>query len=395
MPLKDQPAARSVRPESAVQSMPLPPLLQDLPPAVRSAVLPLLERISVPPGGCILQEGAPSDALCILVRGQAVVSKDQDGQPMLVGRLSAGDSFGEIGLLTHEPRSTSVHADGPAEVWRLSQEALEHLRVTTGTDLLTQSARRHATVLGERLARVNTIAAETMQRHLDEFRMRVAFGTLFSNIILLLFLYVSGLGVLRYLSAAGASTTLISAPLLLAMAVGAAAVARISGFSAATFGLTLARWRWVLADSLLWTAVFCAAVTAAKAVLLAVDIPRPGLSLIQPWVSADGWRATLLAYGLYTVLSPVQEFIARGLLQGSLQKMLAGRMVGLRAVLLSNAVFSICHQHLGTGYAVAVFLPGLFWGWMYLRHGSLLGVSLSHIVIGLWVTGVLDLASLV
>lgn len=395
MPLKDQPAARSTRAESAVQSLPLPPLLQDLPPAVRSAVLPLLERINVPSGGCILQEGDPSDALYGLVRGQAVVSKDQDGQPMLVGRLSAGDSFGEIGLLTREPRSTSVHADGPAEVWRLSLGALEHLRVTTGTDLLTQSARRHATVLGERLARVNIIAAETMQRHLDEFRMRVAFGTLFSNIILLLFLYVSGLGVLRYLSAAGASTTLISAPLLLAMAVGAAVVARVSGFSAATFGLTLARWRWVLADSLLWTAVFCAAVTVAKAVLLAVNIPRPGLSLIQPWVSADGWWATLLAYGLYTVLSPVQEFIARGLLQGSLQKMLAGRMVGLRAVLLSNAVFSICHQHLGTGYAVAVFLPGLFWGWMYLRHGSLLGVSLSHIVIGLWVTGVLDLASLV
>lgn len=391
MPLKDQPAARSALPPSAD----LPLLLRDLPPAVRSAVLPLLERLAIPPGGCILREGDPSDALYLLIRGQAVVSKDQGGQPMLVGRLSAGDSFGEVGLLTQEPRSTSVHADGPADVWRLPQSALDHLRRTTGTDLLTQSARRHATALGERLARVNSIAAETMQRHLEEFRMRVAFGTLFSNIILLLFLYVSGLGLLRYLTAAGASSTLVSAPLLLAMAAGAAGIARLSGFSAATFGFTLTRWRWVIADSLLWTTVFCAAVTAAKALLLALEYPRPGLALFQPWVSAEGWQATLLAYVLYTVLSPVQEFIARGLLQGSLQKMLAGRAVGLRAVLLSNAVFSICHQHLGTGYAVAVFLPGLFWGWMYARHGSLLGVSLSHILIGLWVTGVLDLASMV
>ncbi|WP_019645536.1 cyclic nucleotide-binding domain-containing protein [Novispirillum itersonii] len=390
MPLKDQPTA-SLRPSSAL----LPPLLRDLPPAVLAAALPLLDRRQIPDGGCILREGDPSEALCLLVRGQAVVCKELDGQAMPVGRLSAGDSFGEIGLLTREPRSSSVYADGPAEVWTLPLAALDRLYATTGTDLLTQSARRHATALGERLTRVNTIAAETMQRHLDEFRMRVAFGTLFSNIILLLFLYVSGLGLLRHLSAAGASTTLISAPLLLAMAAGAAVVARLSGFSAGTFGFTLARWRWVLWDSLVWTAVFCAAVTAAKALLLASDYPRPGLALIQPWVSAEGAGATAVAYALYVLLSPVQEFIARGLLQGSLQKMLAGRMVMVRAVLLSNAVFSICHQHLGTGYAVAVFVPGLFWGWMYARHGSLLGVCLSHILIGLWVTGVLDLSSMV
>jgi len=31
---------------------------------------------------------------------------------------------------------------------------------------------------------------------------------------------------------------------------------------------------------------------------------------------------------------------------------------------------------------VIVFLPGLFWGWLYSRHNSLLGVSISHLLIG-------------
>jgi hypothetical protein len=42
-----------------------------------------------------------------------------------------------------------------------------------------------------------------------------------------------------------------------------------------------------------------------------------------------------------------------------------------------------------------VFVPGLFWGWLYLRHQTLVGVSVSHLLIGLWVTGVLDLAAFV
>jgi membrane protease YdiL (CAAX protease family) len=81
-------------------------------------------------------------------------------------------------------------------------------------------------------------------------------------------------------------------------------------------------------------------------------------------------------------------------MQGALTRMLTGRMVPLKAILVANAVFSVSHQHLGLGYALVVFVPGLFWGWLYHRQGSLLGVSVSHAIIGLWGTGVLDLASL-
>ncbi|MCY1379099.1 CPBP intramembrane metalloprotease [compost metagenome] len=119
------------------------------------------------------------------------------------------------------------------------------------------------------------------------------------------------------------------------------------------------------------------------------------MDMFKPWVSPAGAVATVLAYGLYVLLSPVQEFVARGLMQGALTRMLTGRWVPLQAILVSNAVFSISHQHLGLGYALAVFVPGLFWGWLYHRHGSLLGVCVSHAIIGLWGAGMLDLASLV
>ena len=361
-------------------------------PELVAQVGPLLTRRDHGDGDAILREGDASDHICLLTEGSAAVFK---GDGANLGTVQAGGYFGEMGVLTGEPRSTSVVAQGPAVVWSLSVEALRSLQASAGVDLLALTLRQQVGVLGERLASTSTVAAQSMRERIEEFRMRVAFGNLFTNVILMLFLYISALGLLRQFAASAGSSTITTSALLVGMTLGAAWIARTSGFTAATFGLTLQRWRWVLADSLLWTALFCAVMTLAKAALLQASPAHAHLALFRPWVSADGLAATVLAYALYIVLSPMQEFIARGMLQGSLQKMLTGRGVGLRAVLVANAIFSLSHQHLGLGYALAVFLPGLFWGWMYHRHNSLLGVAVSHVLLGLWGTGLLDLASIV
>ena len=48
----------------------------------------------------------------------------------------------------------------------------------------------------------------------------------------------------------------------------------------------------------------------------------------------------------------------------------------------------------GLGFAVASFVPGLFWGWMYTKHHSLFGVSVSHILVGVWATFVVGIEHL-
>ena len=97
----------------------------------------------------------------------------------------------------------------------------------------------------------------------------------------------------------------------------------------------------------------------------------------------------------YIILCPIQEFITRGVLQGSLLKSLKGKYRISFSLILSNILFSIAHQHLGLIIAFLMFFPGLFWGWLFQRHQSLIGVSLSHIAIGLWVTVILSLQNLV
>lgn len=369
------------------------PFFSEAPPDLLPRVAPHLRLEHHAAGEAILREGDPPDRLCLLLEGRAAVLK---GEPAArLGSVEAGATVGEMGVLSGAPRSTSVIAETPVRLVSLSREALAAIEAATGFDLIALSLKAQAGVLGQRLAHTNAVAAESMRERLEEYRLRVAFGRLFTHVVLMVFLYTSALGALRALAEAGASTTLVSSMLLVLMAAGSVWIMQASGFPNETFGLTRARWGAVLLEALAWSALFCAVMTAAKAALLRWGDGYAHLPLIAPWTSPEGTFATLAAYGLYLLFAPVQEFVARGLLQGSLQKLLTGRHVGLRAVVVANAIFSISHQHMGLAYALAVFIPGLFWGWLYLRQRSLIGVSVSHVVIGLWGTGVLDLASVV
>ena len=82
------------------------------------------------------------------------------------------------------------------------------------------------------------------------------------------------------------------------------------------------------------------------------------------------------------------------MIQSTLSVVLTGRSARWLPIVLSSAVFSMGHQHLGWSYALASFVPGLFWGWMYQRQRSLIGVSISHALIGVWAC-LLDLFSIV
>jgi membrane protease YdiL (CAAX protease family) len=135
---------------------------------------------------------------------------------------------------------------------------------------------------------------------------------------------------------------------------------------------------------MLWTVVLIAALIIIKWTLIHQVPKYQHLSLFDFDLNGKKYLAfNFLLYGLH---SPIQEFVARGVLQGSLQHFFIGKNITLRAIVVSNALFSATHVHLLNGMlGVIVFIPGLFWGWLYSRQQNLIGVSLSHIMIG-WST---------
>jgi CRP-like cAMP-binding protein len=63
------------------------------------------------PGEAIVRKGDPSYELFVIERGSVAVEVPRDnGGAAEVAQLGAGQSFGEMGLLTGEPRAATVRA---------------------------------------------------------------------------------------------------------------------------------------------------------------------------------------------------------------------------------------------------------------------------------------------
>src|SRR3954468_1624243 len=194
--------------------------VRGMPEKVIDRLAPFLRLEEYAAGESILREGEASDRICMLAVGQAAVYKGVDGARL--GSIEPGAHFGEMGVFSGDLRSATVRAETPVRLWSLPLEAMERFRTETGIDLLTLTLKGQLGVLGERLGRTNELAAESMRERLEEYRLRVAFGTLFTNVILMLFLYISALGLLRQFSESGSSSTLTTSALLVLMAAGSA-----------------------------------------------------------------------------------------------------------------------------------------------------------------------------
>jgi sulfate permease, SulP family len=88
-----------------------------------------LERVEVGEGECIILQGAAADALYFIEQGRASVYMELDGgEKLRLETLELGMVVGEVGLYLGTPRTSSVIADIPTTVFRLSRESLYEMK---------------------------------------------------------------------------------------------------------------------------------------------------------------------------------------------------------------------------------------------------------------------------
>jgi CRP-like cAMP-binding protein/Ca2+/Na+ antiporter len=99
-------------------------LLRGLPPEEIYALVPRVERVEVPTGQRVFSQGDVGDALYLVEDGQARVLLD-DGTDL--GRKGPGEVFGEMALLTGEPRTATLLAETALVLWRLRREDFDQV----------------------------------------------------------------------------------------------------------------------------------------------------------------------------------------------------------------------------------------------------------------------------
>ena len=105
------------------QFLPLP-FFSELPREVFRPVARALRLRRMNGGDFVIREGEPGVAFYLVATGQVRVFATQAGKQIERGRLHEGALFGEMSLLTQQPRTASVQVVDEADILELSRESL-------------------------------------------------------------------------------------------------------------------------------------------------------------------------------------------------------------------------------------------------------------------------------
>lgn len=109
------------------------PVFSLLQPADRRELLDAATWCEVPDDALIIEEGQGSDSLFFIKRGEVEVFRteraDAEAPPVriFINKLGQGQFFGEVGALFGTPRTMSVRAMGPTELFRIEREHLSRV----------------------------------------------------------------------------------------------------------------------------------------------------------------------------------------------------------------------------------------------------------------------------
>jgi membrane protease YdiL (CAAX protease family) len=141
-----------------------------------------------------------------------------------------------------------------------------------------------------------------------------------------------------------------------------------------TFGLTLNGWKKSLNETFLFTAFI-----AVLMILYRIFLNQSnGIALNQlfPYQQLD---AGVLMYG---PVSFVQELLARGIIQTAMIIHFVHPRKVLISIFLVACIFGGAHLNYSLTLAIASFLLSFGWGYLFYRTPTIIGVVISHFILG-------------
>jgi hypothetical protein len=347
-------------------------------------------------GADLVREGDMPRELLIMEHGQAqVLKRGVNGDEHLLNRLGPGESIGEMALFDLVPRSATVRAEGPVRCLAIQLSDIVHLAESRPS--LVPVLMDIGALVAERLRVSSAKAAAAADRMLAEEQTRAVMGRFTLLLMLAYTLYTWVLGTAMKVKETFGHSEFITVPAIFVCCAILFAFMRVSRYPARFFGLTTENAGHDAGEALLFTLPLMAGTVLLKLALVAWVPVMHGLPVFKmfspsPEAAASGFNVWLAA--AYVVFAPFQELIYRGGVQGPLSHFLTGRRRTWLAIVGANIIFSAAHLYVSPGLAMIAFVAGLFWGWLYARQRGLIGVSVSHVVLGFWAFEVVGLGVL-
>lgn len=353
-------------------------------------LLPFLEIYEYNEGEMIFEEGDESKDLYLVIKGKLVILKKMDDQFQDFGSISDGQFFGEMAHLEGEKRSAGVKALESVQVLSIH---LDQLQQTEDNKVL------YSKIIAQIAKKVSGNLRKTDQTLIDSLREKLEFTQAHNQIsktlihlIILIAIWFNLYDFAELFPAHRATLDFIFTSLLLILfAVSALIVIRSSGYPLLFYGLTLQGWLPKTIEAILYSIPLMILVLIVKWLLIHNLQMYKNLSI---FASASTLKASLFGIVVYVVFSPVQEIVARGCIQSCFRNFFQGPNRVFLAILTSNLLFQVLHTAKDFWLAFVSLFFGFFWGFLFEAQKSVVGVSVSHAIIGVWSIFILDFISI-
>ena len=326
-------------------------------------------------GETIVKEGSVYDTIKFLFQGSAEVvnSHGLDQKEYHVDTLNSGAFFGEMGFISSKAASATIRAKENCSVFSLPRSKVRN------TSLYNRLIENIALLQVKRLKSANEKYINSMQQTIEKQKEQNQFGRFYITTILL------------FAIASFIPNTTTSSPMvqiwaswffLMFILIPIAYLVRKQKTPLASFGVTGKGWFRAAYEGLLVAIVF------APVVMLAKIMTSPVEEKFFTWKSMSDYSNAEMYFYLITYIphSAIQEFMARGVIQGSLHKFMVDSHFMI-PIFITSALFGVAHLHISAQFAVLTFCISLIFGYVYYMHQSIVGVSVLH-----WALGMLALS---
>jgi CRP-like cAMP-binding protein/membrane protease YdiL (CAAX protease family) len=375
--------------------IPKNPLFSSLSRQQLRLVQPHIKFKKYRPGRVLLGEGANNPGkIYIILDGQISITKQGispvESRPAdyELAILRRGEIFGEVSFVDAQPSSVTFQAKTEVSLAIADLSASRRRQtVRRVREIVAGKLRQHITRHAHESA---ALRMNSMQLEGQLAAYRGGVGHLVMTTLCVFSLYTLTLSFLPAFKNETHANLALSPLIILLFALTYFPVVATSGFPGRFFGLQLDNWRSALALSVRASLLFLVVFALVKWLLISTSPSFAGVSLIGAAdVDVGGQAASFsikywLALAVYLLLTPMQEFVARSGVQAPLYAFLHGSEAKRRwfSILASNLVFTAGHAHISLSFAMAAFLPGMLWGWLFARTNSLFAVTVSHIIVG-------------
>lgn len=323
----------------------------------------------------VLKEGDLTTDLYLIAEGEVSVLKwdEEHRTQMPVGRLLKGEMFGEMSFMDGSPRSSTIKTIKETELLKLSKDKLQSgSKVLQGVEstLFANIAVANIT----RLRDSNKMYVKNLRSYLKSFQYRQDVGQFLILQLLLI-------GICLFISRFFTESLWGYLPWILA-AIPIYWVIKKNDYDWEKYGLTthnlltvclvaLALFGFIWVGDYFFSTVF--RLNPSESWMLSL---RPFFSKSLPFSS---FAINVLFYALYCF---AYEFIARGVIQTSVQEFLSDE-AGYKSILVTSGLLLLAQISLGIFSSGTLFISNLFLGFLFLVQKSIWGVFLVHFLTGL------------